>query len=1118
LLVKLIHNLPLSDNLILLIKSFFIKRKIVLNLGLSLFLIIPTLRSQDCAISNEVTIVSQGSSNIILNVEGLVNDDLGSNQALCGVRLVFNHDLIENVRMVLVSPSGQRVTLAGPGRINSNPSPFVNWNIAFVPCSVPNVPDPGISGTFDNGEPWAAFTNYTGVYHPFDNCLEDFNIGSANGAWLLEVENLGDIEGALEFFQLIFCDQEGSNCSECFLFSGNFNFSTPGGIYTFCETDPNSDLMNFQLDQDSIITNSQDFAFIYSRNDTIVKFSDSPNEISNLTPGTYSLCGLAFQSNIEDLINEQILFSTLDSLIESRTLCADLTEDCITLRILEIENKVNIDTIFCDGDSISFFGDVFYDDIDTSVIISNLSQDRCDSLIILSARRKVVDAIIDNSSNISQCGSSVFLNANNSSTNIGSIDDFGWMTNDGVFEIDIGPISEASSGGTYYLNAQSEQCFDIDSIEILQIDTFDLNVNTLSPECFLDSFVINVSSIPVNAEFQFNGPSNVESINNQSFYAFEEGLYQIIANLGTCEDSLEFNLIHDATELTVEVSSSIVNCFIDSSEIVINTNAINANFEISGPLSLISSHDTIYSNEGGLFEILVIDDLGCEIKENFTVIEDLDPPIVELQNISHLCNEMIPNLSAMISSPFDSILWEGPENFQSNILNESPINEGIYYLTVFGLNGCISRDSLFYEVLNVAFPLEIDFNDIDCVNTESLLCYSNPNNFDIEWTFNNSIISENSCFTTSQGGEYIIEVIDNNGCFEADTINVNDLSSEIEVNVGSDTGNFNISCNQPEISLSAEIIGSVENLSFQWLNGNDLINETNNVTINNPMELLLKVTDTISKCFFEEIILVQEILNPFEEFDIDVIQPVCQDEKGQIIELSPIMLDQFDVFLNGSMVFDFQELKMLPAGDYLLEIIDQNSCTIDTSFTIETGRVLSLDLGEDIQTVFGTTVSIDGEININDSEIDNYDWSNQDSLDCANCLTPSLSVFSNDEIVLEITDIFGCQTSDTLNITINNDVNYFVPNVFSPNDDGDNDELTLYLSDAILKVFDFRVMDRWGNLVLFHPEILNENDILVWNGFFKGKPVVQGVYVYVAKLLLIDGTETLITGDITVIR
>ncbi|MGA0232331.1 MAG: hypothetical protein ACO3MB_05610, partial [Saprospiraceae bacterium] len=81
------------------------------------------LWSQGCGISEDILISANSSSDVVINVQGLINDDLDSNQTLCGVRLVFSHDRIENIRITLISPFGQELVLAGPGRLSSDLSP-----------------------------------------------------------------------------------------------------------------------------------------------------------------------------------------------------------------------------------------------------------------------------------------------------------------------------------------------------------------------------------------------------------------------------------------------------------------------------------------------------------------------------------------------------------------------------------------------------------------------------------------------------------------------------------------------------------------------------------------------------------------------------------------------------------------------------------------------------------------------------------------------------------------------------------------------------------------------------------------------------------------------------------
>lgn len=66
----------------------------------------------------------------------------------------------------------------------------------------------------------------------------------------------------------------------------------------------------------------------------------------------------------------------------------------------------------------------------------------------------------------------------------------------------------------------------------------------------------------------------------------------------------------------------------------------------------------------------------------------------------------------------------------------------------------------------------------------------------------------------------------------------------------------------------------------------------------------------------------------------------------------------------------------------------------------------------------------------------------------------------------------------------------WVPNAFTPNNDGTNDCFAPVLSNYTAGTFQITITDRWGNLVFAAntPE-------QCWDGSFKGT-IIQGVYTY----------------------
>jgi gliding motility-associated-like protein len=68
---------------------------------------------------------------------------------------------------------------------------------------------------------------------------------------------------------------------------------------------------------------------------------------------------------------------------------------------------------------------------------------------------------------------------------------------------------------------------------------------------------------------------------------------------------------------------------------------------------------------------------------------------------------------------------------------------------------------------------------------------------------------------------------------------------------------------------------------------------------------------------------------------------------------------------------------------------------------------------------------------------------------------------------------------------------FYVPNVFSPNNDGKDDFFEVF-SNPNAEVKRLQIYDRWGNLIWE-----GSNNQPKWDGYFRGKLVTSGIYTYV---------------------
>jgi gliding motility-associated-like protein len=123
---------------------------------------------------------------------------------------------------------------------------------------------------------------------------------------------------------------------------------------------------------------------------------------------------------------------------------------------------------------------------------------------------------------------------------------------------------------------------------------------------------------------------------------------------------------------------------------------------------------------------------------------------------------------------------------------------------------------------------------------------------------------------------------------------------------------------------------------------------------------------------------------------------------------------------------------------------------------------------------------------------------------------------TNDPITGVITAtpyVNGCMgATQSYKITVlprNKDV--FVPNVFSPNNDGHNDYLYVYGN--YIASFEMHIFNQWGQQMI---TITDQKKY--WDGTFKGTPQPVGVYVYVLKGVTTDGRQINKKGSITLVR
>ena len=253
------------------------------------------------------------------------------------------------------------------------------------------------------------------------------------------------------------------------------------------------------------------------------------------------------------------------------------------------------------------------------------------------------------------------------------------------------------------------------------------------------------------------------------------------------------------------------------------------------------------------------------------------------------------------------------------------------------------------------------------------------------------------------------------------------------------------------------------------------------------------------------------ISNYKAEFLIDN-QPACSLELGKdTVVCSPISFWLRDEFYHPNKTYQWStgvnsdSIFITNPGTYYVQM-DSLGCVKFDTIKIETGEVFS--------PVTQSRTICDGEdVTIQLPVIPNQtiNW-----FDGSNALIRTFNTTGN----YWVTRSAPCDTlTDTIKITVlacdtlpaDTTTRIFIPNVFTPNNDGTNDWFAI----QGVGIFQYHLLiyNRWGSK-LFESNEINQ----WWNGTYQGNPVADGVYVYLISYRDVRGKYHELQGYVTVLR
>jgi gliding motility-associated-like protein len=382
---------------------------------------------------------------------------------------------------------------------------------------------------------------------------------------------------------------------------------------------------------------------------------------------------------------------------------------------------------------------------------------------------------------------------------------------------------------------------------------------------------------------------------------------------------------------------------------------------------------------------------------------------------------------------------------------------------------------------------------------------------DFQYFWNTNPTVSNKSIGFLDPGIYSVTVVDDNGC-----------SAEASVEVGV-YFEFKLKERITDIScygagdgvIDVEPISPNAPYSYVW---------SSNVTTGNfssawklgPGTYTVTCTDGTGVCMASASYTIEEPL-PIQ-VDYKIIEPPCFGEKGHLSVLQvENAVEPWTVSIIGnSQPVDSVQFDVEAGFPQRLIVEDDKGCRYAEDFIIPSRQEMILELGENKSIKYGEQIALDPEVFPYENVI--FEWTPTEGLSCTDCPNPIMKPIKNTTYRLRMLDSLGCSIEDQISFQVRKSRDVYIPNAFSPNQDGINDVFCPYGGFEIVGIQSFFIFDRWGG-TLFHAEDAELGDAKCgWDGSSNGKQLDTGVYLYTMNIEFIDGEVVLYAGEIQLMR
>jgi len=542
---------------------------------------------------------------------------------------------------------------------------------------------------------------------------------------------------------------------------------------------------------------------------------------------------------------------------------------------------------------------------------------------------------------------------------------------------------------------------------------------------------------------------------------------------------------------------------------------------------------------GGIYYITVVDTLnGCASPvDSVRVVDQTNPPLTTaraLDQLDCLTDTVVLDAGGSALGSGLRYRWlnaEGEPLPDGEGLRLEVSSPGDRIFTVFDpQTGCTGRDTV--QVRDAALlPRTIAGSDqqLDCANPTVVLDGSRSAQgaqFRYRWTTLGGNIRQgigSDSATVDQPGLYILELLNTEtGCRNTDTVEViRDLERPV-ANAGPDR-ELGCAINFVELDGTASSAGG--QFSYLWTSPDhpDFFSTSGIPATEAPGQYVLLVTNRQNNCRARDTVSVRRVEDGPQAIVANVRGVTCDGDSDGWIDLVSVTGGDppYAYRLDNNVFVTDSRFDQLPPGNYELSVRDRKGCVLDTNIVVENGPDPQLELGSDVTIREGDVHTLQAITNLFPEDIAAFRWISPDTISCDTCMILDVAPPSTAVYRAQIINTEGCEKEDFVRVFVSKEKNVYIPNAFSPNNDGINDRFFIQADRKVRRIKTLRIFDRWGNLVYEAEDFPPNDPAYGWDGRHpenRAKSRNAAVFVYAALVEFASGEEELFKGEVVLMQ